>query len=95
MNLPLNTMLTGVAALAVVLGLILVAAQAVKKTGLVRQAAAGRLSLRDTLALDRVRRLHIVRCDGRDMLILTGATAEHFAGWLPEQPGSVVAGAGS
>ena len=95
MNIPFNSMLTGVAALAIVLGLILFAAQAAKKTGLVRQATAGRLTVRDTLVLDRVRRLHIVRCDGRELLILTGGTAEHFAGWLPEPAGGEHPGAGA
>ena len=95
MNIPFNSMLTGVAALAIVLGLILFAAQAAKKTGLVRQPAAGRLALRDTLVLDRVRRLHIVRCDGRELLILTGGTTEHVAGWLPDAPGGQMPEAGA
>lgn len=55
-----------------------------------RQALRGagrRLRLEETLALDARRRLLIVRCDGRDALILTGGGQDLLLGWLPERPG--------
>ena len=73
-----------VAALVGVLALVLLAARAARATGLARPAA-GRLAVQDSLALDRARRLVIVRCDGRDLLLLTGTT-DHVVGWLEPAP---------
>ncbi len=80
----LSSILTAIAALAAVLGLILLAARFVRVRGVPRQGG-GRLTVRDVLALDTGRRLHLVRCEGRDFLLLTGGSQDVFVGWLPER----------
>lgn len=41
-----------------------------------------RLALEESLALDPRRRLHLVRCDGRSLLLLTGgAGGDAVVGW--------------
>ncbi len=47
-------------------------------------AAARRLRLTETIALDPKRRLHLVACDGRALLIETGGPQDMFLGWLPD-----------
>ncbi len=79
---PLQT-LTAVGALGLVLGLVWLFARVVRAAGLARQPGARRLLLREALALDRTRRLHLVACDGRDLLVLTGGGADVVVGWLP------------
>lgn len=67
-------------AFAAVVGLIGVSALIARKAGLASQAAKfsrrRRLSLVETLPLDARRRAAIIRCDGREHLIILGATSE-------------------
>jgi flagellar biosynthetic protein FliP len=78
-----GSLLTGAVALAAVLGLAWLASRLVRLGGLAPRAAGGRvLVVRDTLALDSRRRLHLVRCDGRDVLLLTGGPQDVVVGWL-------------
>ncbi|MEI7711511.1 MAG: hypothetical protein WCI94_08760 [Rhodospirillales bacterium] len=79
----LSSLLTAAAALAAVLGLILLAARFVRMHGVPR-VGSGRLEARDVLALDAGRRLHLVRCDGRDVLLLTGGAQDVVVGWLSD-----------
>jgi len=75
-----------VAALAGVLALIALLAWMARRLGL---GAAGprpgrRLALVEVLALDPRRRLVLVRCDGREALLLTGGGGQDaLLGWLP------------
>ena len=73
-------LLTTAGGLALALALVLLVARLARAFGF---ASAGgsvrigvgrdrRLSLSETIALDTRRRLHLVRCDGRDILVLTG-----------------------
>ena len=85
-NVP--TMLSGFAALTVVLGLIYVASRAAKFSGLATRLprdAAGQLAVRDVLILDPRRRLHLIRCEGRTALLMTGGPQDIVVGWLPEE----------
>ena len=75
--------LTAFGALAVVLGLVWLGARGMRAAGLARPSAGRRLQLREALALDRTRRLHLVACDGRDLLLLTGGGADVVVAWLP------------
>ncbi|MGI4941300.1 MAG: hypothetical protein ACRYHQ_12210 [Janthinobacterium lividum] len=75
--------LTAFGALAVVLGLVWLGARGVRAAGLARPGGGRRLQLREALALDRTRRLHLVACDGRDLLLLTGGGADVVVAWLP------------
>jgi flagellar protein FliO/FliZ len=45
-----------------------------------------RLGIAEVLALDTRRRLVLVRCDGREVLLLTGGSQDAVLGWLPERP---------
>lgn len=64
------------AALVFVLGLIALAAALARKSGLAGAArGARRLALVETLALDAKRRAAILRCDGRDhLVVISGET---------------------
>jgi flagellar protein FliO/FliZ len=70
------TLTTAIAALAGVLALVLLAGRAARQFGLAgvsRPGAPGRrLALVETLALDPRRRISLIRCDGRELLVLTG-----------------------
>ena len=85
----LQTVLTAVAALGAVIAAILLAGRAARHARLNRQGTGRRLVLREALALDRTRRLHLVACDGRDLLLLTGGGADQVVAWLPPVPGHV------
>jgi flagellar protein FliO/FliZ len=45
-----------------------------------------RLGITEVIALDARRRLVLVRCDGREVLLLTGGGQDAVLGWLPERP---------
>lgn len=67
-------------ALIAVLGFIGLAAVLVRKAGLI-SASSGfvrkkRLALVETLAIDARRRVAIIKCDGKEHLIILGATSE-------------------
>lgn len=92
MTSSLNTAITAGAALCAVIGLVLLAARAARWAGFGRPAPLRlrkqvRLAPQASLPLDRVRTIHIVRCDGRDLALLTGGPADLLLGWLPEAPG--------
>ena len=75
-----QTLLTTAGGLALALALVLLVARLARAFGFasaggsVRMGAGHqrRLALSETIALDARRRLHLVRCDGRDILVLTG-----------------------
>lgn len=46
-------------------------------------ASGARLGVVSACAVDPRRRLVILRCDGREALVLTGPTGDQFLGWLP------------
>jgi len=76
-----------VPSLAAVLGLVLLAGRIVRRTGLAsRLNAGGRISVVQAIALDQRRRLHLVRCDGRKVLLLTGGGQDVVVGWLDGDP---------
>jgi flagellar protein FliO/FliZ len=78
--------LMAVAALAAVLALIWLASRAARWSGLAtRPAGTKHLAVQDTLALDARRRLTLVRCDGRRVLLLTGGGQDLVVGWLAER----------
>jgi flagellar protein FliO/FliZ len=42
-----------------------------------------RMAVQEVLALDARRRLLLLRCDGREVLLLTGGNQDALIGWLP------------
>ena len=83
MSLTLANWLTAGIALIAVLGLILLLARLLRATGLVPQTGGQRLRLQEVLALDARRRVILLRCDGREVLLLTGGPQDLCLGWLP------------
>lgn len=81
------TLLTAAGALAAVLALVLLAGRAARLTGFVRRVPGGRrLIVQETAMLDQRRRLHLIACDGRHLLLLTGGGSDVALGWLPDAP---------
>ena len=69
------------AALAAVVLLVLLSGRVARMTSLVKRAGGKRLCVAESLAIDARRRLLLVRCDGREVLLLTG-TQDLVVGWL-------------
>lgn len=84
----IQTLLLAGAALGAVLGAIVLAGRGARALRLARPAAGRRLALHEALPLDRTRRLLLVSCDGREVLLLTGSAADQVVGWLPASPGT-------
>lgn len=77
--------ITAAAALAAVIALILLAGRLARRAGLGPAArGSGRLVIEEALPLDARRRLLLVRCDGRALLLLTGGPQDEVVGWIPE-----------
>lgn len=84
---PLTSLLSAGATLLGVIGLIILIGRLAGRWNAhlpLRGQASGRLQTEATLFLDTKRRLHLIRCDGRRFLLLTGGSADLFLGWLPE-----------
>ena len=83
-----NYLLKALAALAAVLGLVLLVARLARASGFGRQTnSAGRvLSVEDSIALDPRRRLQLVRCADKRVLLLTGGAHDVVVGWLGPDP---------
>ena len=75
-----------VAALVGVLGLIGVATHLLR-AGIAPMASgtARTLVVQESLALDARRRIHLVQCGSRQVLILTGGAQELVVGWIGDQ----------
>ncbi|MCK8782764.1 flagellar biosynthetic protein FliO [Roseomonas sp. NAR14] len=69
-------------ALLAVLALLWLLARLLRGVGIAARPGARRLSVQDMLPLDARRRLLLIRCDGRELLLLTGGTQDAMLGWL-------------
>ena len=83
MSLGLSNLLTGLASLAAVLILIVIAGRLATRMQAGRPRSGRRLQIDEILALDTKRRLVLVKCDGREALLLTGGPGDLLLGWLP------------
>ncbi len=81
----LSSLTMACAALAAVLALIWVTQRAVRLGGLGRSRAGARLALIEAMALDPRRKLQLIRCDDRAVLLLTGGTQDIVVGWLARE----------
>lgn len=85
MTLDTGPWVQAAAALVAVLLLILLGARALRATG-VAAGPGRRLAVQEVLALDPRRRLVLARCDGREVLLLTGGGQDAVIGWLSGPP---------
>lgn len=83
--MSVHDLLTIGAGLAAVIVMILLARYGTRFIGLFPNAGQKQtmLTLRATLPIDARRRLTLVDCDGRRLLLLTGGTTDLMLGWLP------------
>lgn len=81
-----TTLLTAAAALAAVVALVLAAGRLAPRLGFAIRRGNGALRLEESLALDPRRRLHLVTCGNRRVLLLTGGGADVVVGWLARPP---------
>jgi flagellar protein FliO/FliZ len=78
-----TTLLTTAAALAGVVGVILVIGWALRHIPMRKLTSPERLLIvKDTVALDARRRLHLVQHGDRAVLLLTGGANDIVVGWL-------------
>ena len=81
-----TSVLTAFAALVAVLGLIWLAGRVARFGGVARRpAGGGALAVQDVLALDTRRRLHLIKCNERHVLLLTGGAQDVVVGWLAHE----------
>jgi flagellar protein FliO/FliZ len=82
-----TSILTVAATLCAVLALIWLVGRAARLGGLARRPASGRLlSVQDVIALDSRRRLYLIACRDRQVLLLTGGGQDVVVGWPSERP---------
>ena len=88
MVISFTSIITAIAALAAVLALIWLAGRLARVGGIAQRPATGRLlAVEDVLALDARRRLYLVKCGQRRVLLLTGGAQDTVVGWVdPENP---------
>lgn len=86
MPLDVSTELTAAAALIAVLGLIWLIVRGVRMAGLASpRVGAGRtIAIEEIVALDARRRLYLIRCSDRQVLLLTGGERDSVVGWVPQ-----------
>jgi flagellar protein FliO/FliZ len=77
--------ITAALALAGVLAALVLALRGLRAAGMARNGGR-RLAVEEAIALDGRRRLVLVRCDGKPLLLLTGGAQDTVIGWLPAEP---------
>lgn len=82
MAIDAGSWLQAAGALAIVLVLLALAARGWRWGGLAARPGR-RLAIQEVQAIDSRRRVLILRCDGRDALLLTGGGQDVLLGWLP------------
>ena len=81
-------LLTAIPALALVLALALGAARLARAVGFARPAVGGgRLRIVERVSLDNRRQLHLVSCDGRLLLLLSGGGSDVLLASWPDGTG--------
>ena len=81
-----SSILTAAAALIAVLALIWLAGRVARFGGMARRpASGGSLVVQDVLVLDARRRLHLIACEERRVLLLTGGAQDVVVGWLDRE----------
>ncbi len=84
--LSLPMLLTSLAALAVVLAGLALLLRGLRAAGAGR-APGRRIKVEEAMAIDSRRRVVLLRCDGRHLLLLTGGGTDLVLGWVPPEEG--------
>ena len=80
------SILTAIGALIAVLALIWLAGRMARFGGMAQRPATGRLlTVQDVIALDTRRRLYLIKCQDRRVLLLTGGAQDIVVGWLERE----------
>lgn len=82
MTIVTGPWLQAAGALAAVLLLLTLGARGLRSRGIATRPGR-RMAVQEVLALDARRRLLLLRCDGREVLLLTGGNQDTLIGWLP------------
>ncbi len=82
MTIETGPWLQAAGALAAVLLLLTLGARGLRWRGIATRPGR-RMAVQEVLALDARRRLLLLRCDGREVLLLTGGNQDALIGWLP------------
>jgi flagellar protein FliO/FliZ len=87
MVISFTSILTAIAALIAVLALIWLAGRLARFGGMAQRAprTSRVLAVQDVLALDARRRIHLVKCGQRRVLLLTGGAQDIVIGWLDKE----------
>lgn len=81
-----TSFLTAAVALAAVLALIFVAGRLARFGGIAQRSAGTRtLAVQEMLQLDQRRRLYLIACEQRRVLLLTGGGQDCVVGWLDRE----------
>jgi flagellar protein FliO/FliZ len=81
-----QTILPAIGMLVGIIGLIAAIAKLAHFTGWRAPSESGRtLVLRESIALDPRRRVHLVQCGNRHVVLLTGGGQDVVVGWVPDQ----------
>jgi flagellar protein FliO/FliZ len=83
--MTVQTMLLVVGVLVGIIALISVIARFFRFSGWSAQSGSGRtLVLKESIALDPRRRMHLVQCGQRQVVLLTGGGQDLVVGWMRE-----------
>lgn len=85
MGLSFSALSEMAAALAAVIGFIWIGSRLVQFFDVAARVrgGGGSLQVEETLALDGRRRLYLVRCVDRRLILLTGGEQDQVIGWMP------------
>lgn len=86
MILDIDAALRAIGALGVLLVPLWLSTRALRRGAAASGRSGRRLAIGEVMALDARRRIVLVRCDGRELLLLTGGGQDAVLGWLPERP---------
>ncbi len=83
-----SSILSAIAALLAVLALVWLTGRLARFGGMARRPVnGGLLTVQDVLVLDARRRLHLIKCHDRLLLLLTGGSQDVVIGWIePREP---------
>lgn len=77
------SILSALGVLAGIVGLVLIAGRVVSRLPLTAKFGAGRiLVLRESIVLDPRRRVHLLQCGQRQVVLLTGGSQDIIIGWM-------------